>query len=146
MRRRIAIPLLLTFALLPAWLQCHAARPAPPPEPGAYEREATATSPDEVFAQMQRSFRADRARGQHLRFQFNFNDPQGGKWWIEVNDGAYTMGKGVVNRPNVTISCTGADWVRLSNGTLSGVGAFMTGRLRVSGNHFQAHKLDEIFP
>jgi putative sterol carrier protein len=95
---------------------------------------------------MRHSFRSDKARGQHLRFQFNFGDPQGGKWWIEVNDGDYTIGKGTIARPDVTFSCTGDDWVRLSNGTLSGLKAFMTGRLHVSGNQFQAHKLDEMFP
>jgi putative sterol carrier protein len=103
-------------------------------------------NPDEVFTQMQHSFRADKAKGQHLRFQFNLGEPQGGKWWIEVKDGASTMGKGTIDRPDVTFSCTGADWVRLSNGTLSGFQSFITGRLRVSGNQFAAHKLDEIFP
>jgi putative sterol carrier protein len=95
---------------------------------------------------MQNSFRPDRARGQHLRFQFNFSEPQGGKWWIEVVNGMCTMGQGTVARPDVTFVCTGADWVRLSNGTLSGFKAFLTGRLHVNGNQFAAHKLDEIFP
>jgi len=108
--------------------------------------EPDPTSPDEVFAQMQHSFRADRAKGQHLRFQFNFSEPQGGKWWIEVKDGTCAMGKGTVDRPDVTFTCTGADWVRLSNGALGGFQAVVTGRLHVSGNQFTAHKLDTIFP
>jgi len=110
------------------------------------DNEPPPTSPDEVFAQMQHSFRSDRARGQHLRYQFNFGDPQGGKWWIEINDGMYNMGKGTIQKPDVTFACTGADWVRLSNGTLGGLQAFFTGRLHVNGNQFTAHKLDEIFP
>jgi putative sterol carrier protein len=114
--------------------------------PGITDYEPNATSPEEVFTQMRQSFRPDRARGQHLSFQFNFSDQQGGKWWIEINDGAYTMGKGTRNHPDVTFSCTGADWVRLSNRTLNGVRAFLTGRLRVSGSHFKARKLDEVFP
>ncbi len=81
-----------------------------------------------------------------MRFQFNFNDPQGGKYWIQINDGTYTMGKGAIDRPDVTFICTGADWVRLSVGTLSGLKAVLTGRLHVNGNQFAAHKLDEIFP
>ena len=115
------------------------AKPAATPQPAV-------SSPDEVFAQMQHTFRSDRARGQHLRYQFNFSDPQGGKWWIEINSGTYTMGKGVIQHPDVTFACTGADWVRLSNGTLNGFSAFLTGRLKVNGNQFTAHKLDEIFP
>jgi putative sterol carrier protein len=110
------------------------------------DNEPDPRSPDEVFAQMEHSFRSDRARGQHLRYQFNLGDPQGGKWWIRIDDGAYSMGKGTIDYPDVIFSCSGADWVRLSIGTLGGVQAFFTGRLHVSGNQFTAHKLDEIFP
>jgi putative sterol carrier protein len=119
----------------------HPVEPAPAPAV-----EPDPTSPAEVFAQMQHSFRPDRARDQHLRFQFNFTDPQGGKWWIEIKDGAYTMGTGTIDYPDVIFACTGADWVQLSNGTLGGFYAFFSGRLRVTGSQFTAHKLDEIFP
>jgi len=137
----------LLFLLLPSLSAHSSTRGArtPAPEPGGvYEPDPT--SPQEVFDQMGHSFRADRARSQHLRFQFNFGEPQSGKWWIEVKDGAYTMGKGAIQRPDVTFTCSGADWVRLSVGSLSGFRAVMTGRLHVSGNHFAAHRLDEIFP
>jgi putative sterol carrier protein len=117
-----------------------------PAAAGGGDADTTPTSPDEVFAKMEHSFRSDRARGQHLRYQFNFSDPQGGKWWIEIKDGTYTMGQGTIEKPDVTFWCTGADWVRLSNGTLGGVQAYFTGRLKVNGNQFTAHKLDEIFP
>jgi len=135
--------LLLLLSLLP--LEASARGPHPAQADGSvYEPDST--SPEEVFAQMRHSFRADRARGQHLRYQFNLREPQGGKWWVEIEDGACTMGKGDIAHPDVTFSCTGADWVRLSNGTLSGFQAFITGRLHVAGSRFTAHKLDEIFP
>jgi len=139
---RILIPLAVLLPLLPLRAAPRGDRAAPTPA----STENQPTGPDEVFAQMQHTFRSDRARGKHLRFQFNFGDPQGGKWWIEIDNGAYTMGKGTIPRPDVTFACTGADWVRLANGTLNGFQAFITGRLRVSGNQFTARKLDEIFP
>jgi putative sterol carrier protein len=141
---RFVIPFLLLLTCLP--LQSPAHNNHPSPAAADADNEPDPTSPDEVFEQMQHSFRSDRAKGKHIRYQFNFGDPQGGKWWIVINDGAYSMGKGAINRPDVTFSCTGADWVRLCNGTLSGFQAFLTGRLHVSGNQFTAHKLDEIFP
>lgn len=134
--------LLIPLMLLPT-LPVKAARPDHPAEAAA---TPVAASPDDVFAQMQHTFRSDRARGQHLRYQFNFDNPQGGKWWLIINDGAYTMGKGTIPKADVTFSCTGADWVQLANGTLGGFQAFFTGRLRVNGNQFTAHKLDAIFP
>jgi putative sterol carrier protein len=143
MRWRFLFPLLLLLLPLPLRAS-QAAHATPAPAAADYVRDPA--TPDEVFAQMQHSFRSDRARGQHLRYQFNFDDPQGGKWWIEIKDGSYTMGKGTIPRPDVTFACTGADWVQLSNGTLGGFRAFFSGRLRVIGNQFTAHKLDEIFP
>jgi putative sterol carrier protein len=143
MPRRIFVLLLLLLPSLPVRASSHEDRAT---SPAGAARQPDATSPDEVFARMRRSFRPDRARGQHLQYQFNFGDPQGGKWWIIINDGAYTIGKGVIPHPDVTLGCTGADWVRLSNGTLGGFQAFLTGRLHVKGNQFIAHKLDEIFP
>ena len=138
---RAIVMLLAMLWVLPMRAECREARPGT-----TRTDEGEARSPEEVFAEMGHSFRADRARGQHLRFQFDFSEPESGRWWIEVDNGAYTMGKGTVNRPDVTIWCTGADWVRLSNGTLGGVRAFLTGRLRVGGNEFQARKLEELFP
>ena len=140
---RLLISLLVLLPSLPLAAAARASHSAP--AAGAASETAPA-SPDDVFAQMKHSFRADRARGQHLRYQFNFREPQAGKWWVEINDGACTMGKVSIQHPDVTLACTGTDWVRLSNGTLNGFQAFITGRLHVSGSQFTAHKLDDIFP
>ena len=137
------ILILLPILLLPS-LPLRAVSRGDSPATTTYEPDPT--SPEEVFSQMRHSFRPGRTRGQHLRFQFNFTEPQGGKWWIEVDDGACTMGEGSIAHPDATFACTGTDWVRLSKGTLGGFQAFITGRLRVVGNRFAAHKLEEIFP
>jgi len=142
MNRAVPISIFLVVTLS---LQARAHDPRPL-APGGGPVEPNPTTPSQVFTQMGHSFRADKARGQHLKFQFNLREPQGGTWWIQVNNGNYTMGTGKIGRPDVTFSCTGSDWVRLSNGTLGGLSAFFTGRLRISGNQFAAHKLDDIFP
>ncbi len=140
---RWCIPMAFLFLSVPV-VEAHGAHASPTPAAGW--ASITPASPEEVFSRMQHTFRADRARGQHLRYQFDFSDPQSGQWWIEIHDGAYSIGRGKVDRPDVIFSCSGADWVRLSNGTLGGIQAYLSGRLRVSGNQFTAHKLDELFP
>ncbi len=116
-----------------------------PTKPSAETSDQDRT-PDQVFEGMRKSFRAEKARGAHVRYQFHFKAPQPGDWWIIVNDGTFTMGKGTVDPADVTISCSGSDWVELSNGTLGGVRAFLTGRLHISGSQALARKLDEMFP
>lgn len=141
--RRCLLPLLLAvylpLLLLPAGPGNLRAATTP-------TAEAPAHSPDEVFAQMRKTFLAGKARGLHLRYQFHFGDPQGGNWWVTIDDGACKMGQGEIPGADVTFVCSGADWVQLSNGTLSGFRAYLTGRLRVRGSQALARKLDELFP
>src|SRR4051794_27098622 len=104
------------------------------------------STPQQVFDGMKESFRADKAKGVHAKYQWNLSGPNGGDWWIEVNDGTYKMGKGTIDHPSVTFITSDNDWVAMCNGKLKGTWAFMTGRLKVHGSQSIARKLDEIFP
>ena len=113
---------------------------------GAASNEADASTPQQVFDGMRESFKADKAKGVHARYQWELSGPNGGEWWIDVNDGTYKMGKGKIDNPSVTFITSDKDWVAMSNGKLKGTWAFMTGRLKVRGSQAVARKLDEIFP
>ena len=104
------------------------------------------STPQQVFDGMRQSFRADKAKGVHAKYQWNLSGPNGGDWWIDVEDGTFKMGKGKIDNPNVTFITSDNDWVAMSNGKLKGTWAFMTGRLKVHGSQSVARKLDEIFP
>jgi len=112
----------------------------------ASAKEPDNSTPQEVFDGMRKSFRAEKAKGVHARYQWQLSGPNGGEWWIEVNDGKFQMGKGKIDNPNVTFVTSDKDWVALSNGTLGGKWAYFTGRLKVRGSQSLARKLDEIFP
>ena len=107
---------------------------------------ADASTPQQVFDGMRQSFKADKAKGVHARYQWELSGPNGGEWWIDVNDGTYKMGKGKIDNPSVTFITSDNDWVAMSNGNLKGTWAYMTGRLKVRGSQAIARKLDEIFP
>jgi len=104
------------------------------------------STPQEVFGSMRRSFQPAKAKGVHARYQWELSGPNGGEWWIDVEDGKYKMGKGKIDNPSVTFITSDADWVAMSNGKLKGTWAFMTGRLKVRGSQAVARKLNEIFP
>lgn len=104
------------------------------------------STPQEVFDSMRSSFQANKAKGVHARYQWDLTGPQGGEWWIDVNDGKYKMGKGKINNPNVTFVATDKDWVAVSNHQLGGTWAYLSGRLKIRGDQGLARKLGEIFP
>jgi putative sterol carrier protein len=112
----------------------------------AASKEPSNSTPQQVFDGMRQSFRANQAKGVHARYQWDLSGPNGGQWWIDVNDGAYKMGKGKIDNPNVTFVATDKDWVAVCNGQLGGTWAYLTGRLKVRGDQGVARKLGEIFP
>src|ERR1700720_1941916 len=112
----------------------------------AASSEPEDTTPQQVFDGMRKSFRAEKAKGVRARYQWELSGPNGGEWWIEVNDGTFKMGRGKIGNPAVTFITSDNDWVAMSNGKLKGSWAFMTGRLKVRGSQSIARKLDEIFP
>jgi putative sterol carrier protein len=112
----------------------------------AASKEPSSSTPQQVFDGMRQSFQAQKAKGVRARYQWELSGPNGGEWWIDVNDGTYKMGKGKIGNPSVTFVTSDKDWVALSNGTLGGKWAYFTGRLKVRGSQSVARKLDEIFP
>ena len=104
------------------------------------------STPQEVFDSMRGSFQQAKAKGVHARYQWDLSGPNGGQWWIEVNDGTYKMGKGKISHPNVTFIATDKDWVAICHDQLSGTWAYFTGRLKVRGDQTVARKFGEIFP
>jgi putative sterol carrier protein len=112
----------------------------------AASKESSSSTPQQVFDGMRQSFQTQKAKGVHARYQWELSGPNGGQWWIDVNDGTYKMGKGKIDNPSVTFVTSDKDWVALSNGALGGKWAYFTGRLKIRGSQSVARKLDEIFP
>lgn len=104
------------------------------------------STPQDVFDAMRGSFQPAKAKGVHVRYQWDLSGPNGGQWWIEVNDGTYKIGKGQIDHPNVTFRASDKDWVAICHDQLSGTWAYMTGRLKVRGDQGVARKLGEMFP
>ncbi len=133
---------LLLFVLMSLLFSAGSVRAGIPTGP----RTGDNTIPQQVFDGMRDDFLPEKSKGLHLRYQFSLTGPQGGEWWIEVNDGKFKMGRGKVENPDVTFIASDNDWVALSNGKLSGTWATLTGRLKVHGSHALARKLDEMCP
>src|SRR5947209_6985370 len=53
----------------------------------AASQEPENSKPQQVFDGMRGSFKADKAKGVHAKWQWQLSGPDGGEWWIEVNDG-----------------------------------------------------------
>jgi putative sterol carrier protein len=104
------------------------------------------STPQDAFDAMRGSFQPAKAKGVHIRYQWDLSGPHGGEWWIDVNDGTCKMGKGKIPNPTVTFTAKDMDWVAICHDQISGTWAYLTGRLKVRGDQTAARKLGEMFP
>ena len=104
------------------------------------------STPQQALDKRQDAFQGDKAKGVHASYQWELSGPNGGEWWLSVDDGTYKTGRGKINNPNVTFAASDEDWVAMSNKTLKFPWAYLTGRLKIQGSLSLAKKLDEIFP
>ena len=104
------------------------------------------STPQQIFDSMRDSFQPAKAKGVHARYQWDLSGPNGGQWWIDVEDGTYKMGKGTIPNPSVTFIAKDKDWVAICHDQLSGTWAYVSGRLKVRGDQGVARKLGEMFP
>lgn len=89
-------------------------------------------------------FTPDGSMGVTATYQFELEGS--GTWHVNVNDGTFELHEGASDAPTATFKMKGDDYVKMVNGDLSGQMAFMTGKLKISGQIPMAMKLKNIFP
>jgi 3-hydroxybutyryl-CoA dehydratase len=110
------------------------------------EKKMALESVKEVFEKMPQVFNAASAAGVNTIFQFHITGDQSGDWNVIVKDNACQVSEGVHESPNVTLTMADQDWLALCNGTLNGMTAFMTGKLKASGDIMAAQRIPMLFP
>ena len=100
----------------------------------------------EFFEALPSRFHADAAEGVTAVYQFDLSGDQGGQYQLHVADQACRVSPGLHPSPNVTLSMAGEDCVAILEGRLSGVSAYLSGRLRVDGDIGLAMRLAAYFP
>jgi len=71
---------------------------------------------------------------------------EAGIWVFEMTDGVGRLVPGGVERPDTTFTVTDKTWVAIAEGRQDPTKAFMTGKLKVSGDMMLALKVPEFFP
>eukprot|EP00051_Salpingoeca_urceolata_P018717 m.265464 g.265464 ORF g.265464 m.265464 type:complete len:127 (+) comp19262_c1_seq3:205-585(+) len=102
-----------------------------------------------VFEQIKAGVSAALVKKTKAVFQFNIT--QGGKkaatWTVDLKngDGAVHEGPPKSGKPGCTLTIADDDLVALTAGKLDAMKAFMSGKLKVSGNIMLAQKLSSLF-
>ena len=100
----------------------------------------------EIFEQMPSVFNPAAAAGMNKTFQWNITGDEAGVWAFKINNGQGEVIPGGVEKPDVTFTVSGKDWLAITEGKLDGMNAFLTGKLKVNGDMMLAMKLQSLFP
>jgi len=102
-------------------------------------------TPQDIFKEMPGSLNADAAKGMNSTIQFNLSGDNGGQWYVVIKDGKAEVSQGTASAPNMTLSMSAQDYVDMTMGKLNGQMAFMSGKLKISGDMGLAMKMQSLF-
>jgi putative sterol carrier protein len=103
------------------------------------------TSVREVFDKVSQAFNADAAKGLDAVFQFDITGEGGGIWNVAVKGGACQVKEGKAPSPTVTLTMSGDTWLGMVNKQINGMQAFMSGKLKLSGDMLLAQRIPDLF-
>ncbi|MFH0845508.1 MAG: SCP2 sterol-binding domain-containing protein [Pseudomonadota bacterium] len=104
------------------------------------------TDVKETFNKMPETFNPSSAQGLDVVFQFAITGEDGGDWNVAVKEGTCQVQEGTYGSPNVTLTMSGDTWLAIVNKKTSGMQAFMTGKLKASGDIMLAQRIQQLFP
>jgi putative sterol carrier protein len=101
-------------------------------------------TPSELFESLPERFRAERAGDLDATYAFELTGPAGGSWTVRVAEGAIAVETGSAADADVTVGASDADWMAIVEGRMDPQLAYLTKKLRVSGNLQLALRLREV--
>jgi len=103
---------------------------------------------DEVFARMERHFRADQARGTAAIVHWRIGDrPDGGVdvYEVVIEETSCRLSEEPGSEPTLTFAVDAVDFLRLVTGGEQGPMLFMRGRLKIKGDMLLAARMTSMF-
>lgn len=96
----------------------------------------------EITASLSNRFKPEAAGNLNAVFQFEIDQAH---YFIAVHDGSCQVSEGEHASPHVTLTMSQATLEQLMSNELTGMQAFMTGKLKTQGDMMLATKLSPLF-
>ncbi len=88
----------------------------------------------EAMQTMMTRFNPAKAKGVNAVIQLKATGENAGDFYTTIIDGKATLSEGIAAQPTVTINVPANDWIDITTGKLDPARAFMTGKLKITGD------------
>ena len=106
---------------------------------------ASAATVQSVFDRMPQAFRAEKAAGVDVVFQFRIAGAGGGDWSAAIKDAACRVAPGLHEKPSTTIKLAAEDFLNLMSGKLPAMQAYTSGKLKIEGDLMKSQLIEKLF-
>jgi putative sterol carrier protein len=100
----------------------------------------------ETIEGMKQLFNPSAAKGLNKILQLNITGEEAGVYAVKIENQTCDIIKGGVEKPNLTITLSDKDWLDLTAGKLDAMNAFLTGKIKATGDMMLAMKIQQLFP
>jgi multimeric flavodoxin WrbA/putative sterol carrier protein len=107
---------------------------------------AESVSCHELLKRMPLGFRSEAAPGLNAVYQFEISGSETFNAYLTIAENRCTFHEGSQEKPDVLIKAPAEVWLAVSQGTMDGQSAFLSGKYRVEGNVGLLLKLKTLFP
>ncbi|MFH1138020.1 MAG: SCP2 sterol-binding domain-containing protein [Pseudomonadota bacterium] len=104
------------------------------------------TNPQDAFDAMIEKFNPQAAEGIDAAFQRTLIGDRGGTWHINVQNGRAALANDKHPAPKVAQTSSVDLFLSMVNFEINGMQAFMSGKLKMTGDMMLAQKIYDIFP
>lgn len=105
----------------------------------------TANQVNEIFQAMPSKLNASAAAGMDNVIQYDLAGDGAATYHCKISGGACEVVEGAHDSPDMTVNMEASDFVSMIGGELDGMAAFMSGKLKVSGDMGLAMKMQSLF-
>jgi putative sterol carrier protein len=100
---------------------------------------------EETMKGLQEHFNPDAAAGLNKTIQFNISGDNANNWAIKIANQACELIPGGVEKPDLTVSLADKDWIAIVERKLDPMTAYMTGKLKTTGDIGLAMRIPNLF-
>ncbi|MFW5696221.1 MAG: SCP2 sterol-binding domain-containing protein [Phototrophicaceae bacterium] len=102
-------------------------------------------SVSEISQAMVDGFQPEKAEGVDATIQFDLSGDNGGQFYVVIKDKTVASHEGMAENPKMTLKADADDYYKVASGQMNAMQAFMSGKIKISGDMSLAMKMQNMF-